>query len=89
MIETTIQKIRKDFSDQMIFMYCTGKRRLGVSVLSAKYDINNSEFTAKIMMPRVMQEMTIYSKAGGNPTKWHFSGDVKLEMKRPEVKFHD
>ncbi|HEA31519.1 MAG TPA: hypothetical protein ENH91_16255 [Leeuwenhoekiella sp.] len=88
MIETTIQKIRKDFSDQIIFLSCHGKPKLGIVIESAKFDIDKRELFI-VTFNQNIRKMDIDYKAGGNPTKWHFSGDVKLEMKRPEVKFHD
>lgn len=89
MIDPAIQKLRKEFSDMMIFHYCYGKPALGVKIRKCDFDIEKNQINAEIVLPGIVQEITIPCNFSTEEAGYHLSGQPELELKRPKVKFYD
>lgn len=63
MIETTIQKIRKDFSDQAVFNFCHGGFCAGMES-SVNFDIDKNTYLIIRTLPGKVQPITIDSNWG-------------------------
>ena len=88
MIESTIKKIRTDFSNQIIFLFCSGNKLTGIRIVKAEFDIEKKEMNYACVLPGVVHEITVNAEFSTKETDYHFSCEPELEIKRPKDKLN-
>lgn len=89
MIKSTIDKIRTDFSNQIIFLFVSGNTQAGIRVIRAEFDIENKLMDYSTILPGNVREIEVKAEFSTDPPDYHLNGEIEIEIINPKVKFHD
>ncbi len=89
MIESTIEKIRTDFSNQIIFLFVSGNTQAGIWVVRAEFDIENKLMEYSTILPGNVRVIKVKAEFSTEKPDYHLNGEIEIEIINPKVKFHD